>query len=256
MESVDAKIARAGEHLNSLTTEIFAALRAENRKAIVKANDNAAWLVYFVEDHIPPIRISTLVGDCIFNLRSALDNLVCGLVRTRKPHARCVGTRFPIYSDPDNWQENWRNDLKGVSREARAVVKALQPCFRPYGASEDDPLFILNTLSNIDKHRAVLLGGRWDSDFGFNIRLNDGRTERFVLPEPLYSGNPTTISLPFKPSDVLPHVHIQTFGTAQMYFLEEGPWRNKPILEVMASLFQHVKERVIPRFKPFFRQTL
>lgn len=138
MESVDAKIARAQEHLEVLHREIHEFLRATNRKLVVNVDERQSktWIVYWVEDPYPPIRISVLVGDCVFNVRSALDTLICGLVRTRKPSSSCSGRKFPIYRDEVEYRRNRDAALKGVPEDAAKLVDRFQPCNRPQGTVE------------------------------------------------------------------------------------------------------------------------
>src|SRR5215472_3528204 len=133
MESVDAKISRAGEHLETLTAEIYSFLQSAKRNTAVKVDGQHAWITWWLDDPHPPIRLSVLVGDLVFNLRSALDNLVCGLIRTADPGNKCRNTKFPIFVKAERWQKNWREDLQGVPAEAQPIIKSLQPCFREYG---------------------------------------------------------------------------------------------------------------------------
>jgi hypothetical protein len=127
------------------------------RNFILKSNGREAWIVHYIEGAIPPIRLGVLLGECVFNIRSALDNLVCGLIRTADSHALCKGTQFPICSAQEQWERNWQKYLKGVEPAAQRMIRDLQPCFRMSAAPENDPLSILNVLSNSDKHRAVTL---------------------------------------------------------------------------------------------------
>src|SRR5882672_10110363 len=92
MESASAKIARAREHFHALDHEIIEFIKATKRHFVFKVNEErtVAWIVSSVEEPHPPIRISVMVGDCLFNMRSALDNLVCGLVRRQDdPASTC-----------------------------------------------------------------------------------------------------------------------------------------------------------------------
>lgn len=90
-------------------------------------------------------------------MRSALDNLVCGLIRTKDLHAACKGTQFPICSTEEPWDKNRQKHLKGVEPAAQKMIKDLQLCFRISVVPENDALSILNVLCNTDKHRSVNL---------------------------------------------------------------------------------------------------
>src|SRR5215831_14913607 len=103
MESADAKMARAKEHLDTLYAEARVFFESTKRNFILKSNGHKAWIVHYIEDSIPPIRFAVLLGECVFNMRSVLDNLVCGLIRTKDSHATCKGTQFPISSTEEQW---------------------------------------------------------------------------------------------------------------------------------------------------------
>jgi len=253
MHSVDAKIVRAGEHLEVLSKEIHDYLRAAKRTTIPKVDGDVSWLVHWVENPTSSLHLSTVVGDVVFNLRSALDNLVCGLIRKKDSTAPCKKSQFPICVSTDRWEKDSEKWLKGVEPDAQKIIKGLQPCFKDYGKPEDDPLAVLNTLGNMDKHRAVLVTGSYDRHVEFSVHLNDGRIHRVMLMEPIHAGYPATIPLEnIHPRLVSPKVRVESFGTGFVIFHESGAWGERPVLDIMFSLLGYVKDRVIPRFKPFF----
>jgi len=75
MESVDAKMVRAKEHLDTLHAEAGVFFESTKRNFILKSNGQEAWIVHYIEGSTPPIRLGVLLGECVFNIRSALDNL-------------------------------------------------------------------------------------------------------------------------------------------------------------------------------------
>ena len=86
MESADAKMIRAHENVEGIAREInewFASIKVN---IILKTSPESPlpWLVVYAEDYIPPIRLSILIGECVHNMRSAIDNLVCGVALTLK----------------------------------------------------------------------------------------------------------------------------------------------------------------------------
>ena len=189
MESVDAKIARAKEHLDTLHSEAGAFFQATKKNFVLKTNGQEAWIVHWVDDPFPPIRLGVLLGECVFNLRSALDNLVCGLIRTKDAQAPCKGTQFPICSSVDVWEKNSPKYLKGVEPAAQQIIKDLQPCYRMPSSPENDQLSALNALCNSDKHRAITLTLAYSHDLTIRVHANDGRIHTIKATKPLYSGD-------------------------------------------------------------------
>jgi hypothetical protein len=125
MESVDAKMVRAREHLNTLHAEARVFFETTTRNFILKSDGREAWIVHYIEGSIPPIRLGVLLGECVFNIRSALDNLVCGLIRTADSYAPCKGTQFPICNAGVRLEgrgvkiEWYRVDIPGIKRLRR-----------------------------------------------------------------------------------------------------------------------------------------
>ena len=96
---------RAKEHLDTLHAEADIFFGTTKRNFILKSNEHEAWIVHYIEDSIPPIRLGVLLGECVSNVRSALDNLVCGLIRTADSHAPCKDSQFPICSTHEQWKK-------------------------------------------------------------------------------------------------------------------------------------------------------
>lgn len=258
MESVDAKIARAHEHFAELGRATGEYLCSTKRNFVAKCNHDRTshWIVYWVDDPYPPMRMSTLVGDCVFNMRSALDNLVCGLIRTQTPTAKCASTRFPIQLE----QAGYINDvevhqvLAGLPPDAVPIIRNLQPFNRPESTRRLDPLFILNVLNNRDKHRAVMLSTGYQKNTRLVVHGRDGNNYLIRLTEPLYSYGPEIIPLDL-PAAALggESVRVEAMGTAVLAFRDEtGPWADRPIIEVLATCLNYIEHYVLPPLKPFF----
>jgi hypothetical protein len=252
MESVYAKMARAKEHLDTLHAEARVFFESTTRKFILKSNGREAWIVHYIEDSIPPIRLSVFLGECVFNIRSALDNLVCGLIRKADSHAPCKGTQFPIYSAHGQWEKNWQKQLKGVEPAAQKMIRDLQPCFRISSAPENDPLSSLNALCNCDKHRAVILTLAYSHDLTIKVHANDGRIHVWKATEPLYAGDVHTIPLNLDPTSIQPTAHIEAKGTEVLIIRDIGPWGQHPVWSVLADLHEYVRHHVVIPLKPFF----
>ena len=118
--------------------------------------------------------IAPMIGDVLFNLRSALDHLAYALViaNKKKPSTR---TEFPIFYSSD-WfegigmtkQKRWisgRDKMVGMSDKAQAVIESLQPYHD--GVPKREALWLLKQLHMTDKHHRLHLcgGGVFDSSF-------------------------------------------------------------------------------------------
>jgi hypothetical protein len=114
------------------------------------------WIERFQVREYPPLRWGVMLGDCVHNLRSALDHLVCQVTLLDGGTMEdCSQTQFPIASKSEAQFEQMADfRIPGLSKKHRAMVKRAQP----YRAGDDawrHPLAILADLSNADKHRIL-----------------------------------------------------------------------------------------------------
>ena len=170
LESVDAKLDRAHEHLGVIDEQIgdFAKATKDKSHFVIKTNPQTAkvWMVWWIDEpHHTPLSLSVRIGEFLYNLRSSLDNLVCALVRSQTPSSTCRGRGFPIFTDSDKYADYRASMLKGVPDRARALIDGLQPYTRGHGSVDKDPLNILNSLCNRDKHRALNLSTGYNPEF-------------------------------------------------------------------------------------------
>lgn len=114
------------------------------------------WIERFQIREPPPLRWGVMLGECVHNLRSALDHLVCQLTLldggTMDDYAQ---TQFPIASKCEAQFERMADArIPGLSKWHRAMVKRAQP-YRAGDLAWKHPLAILAELSNADKHRLI-----------------------------------------------------------------------------------------------------
>jgi hypothetical protein len=187
-------------------------------------------------------------------MRSALDNLVCGLIRTKDRGCKCAGTKFPICRTSEAWDKSWKADLKGAPAEAQSLIKGLQPYNRPSSSVDIDPLSILNALSNRDKHRAANLTTGYSRNTRFAIHSNNGTVEYVTVDRFLYGeGGPEIIPLSVKPSAIQPSARVEAMGTGVLAFRDgDGPWGERAVGDVILTCLRYVEDSVVARFRPFF----
>jgi hypothetical protein len=99
-----------------------------------------------------------IIGDCLHNLRSALDNLAYELAVRHHgcsplPDPFDRRSEFPIFGDRKWTVRERRNKIGCIHPRAQAIIKRLQPYIRG-DEFASDPLWMLHELSNMDKHRA------------------------------------------------------------------------------------------------------
>jgi hypothetical protein len=148
------KLKRAHKHIVDLNGEIKAFSNSSTHGIRRKPDAHGYILVHNV-GRVPPL-ISVLIGEVVYQLRSALDHLVWQLVIANE-QTPSDKNEFPIFWKVPTSADNkaaFNRKIKGISSDALALVEALQPYHRP--APKEDPLWVIHELNNIDKHRLLI----------------------------------------------------------------------------------------------------
>jgi hypothetical protein len=157
-ESVFFKLARAQSHLKSLNRELAKFGEKNPYQVHAKASpDRRQVEVRLAQTLQAPILLAMILGDCIHNLRCALDHLIYALPRAPGADPRWEDwSQFPICDDSGRFASKHGRDLCGVDPAAIRAIEDMQPY---YGGNlvEGHPLWYLRELSNLDKHRLAHL---------------------------------------------------------------------------------------------------
>lgn len=114
------------------------------------------WVERFQIREEPPLRFGVILGDCVHNLRSALDHLACQVTMLEGGTMDdCARTQFPIIDESETKFEAMADrQIPLLSKKHRALVKRAQP-YRAGDEAWRHPLAVLRELSNADKHRLI-----------------------------------------------------------------------------------------------------
>jgi hypothetical protein len=169
LQSVELKIARAKEHLDSLLT-IERQLASSACDFLIEHDPKSDTSSIVLK--LPAIepRVGLIVGDCVHNLRSALDHIVYGMAERNTPGRSDSDRRagmFPICDTAQGFQRQVsKRRLNGVLTGAVKLIEGLQPTDRT------DPLWILGELDNFDKHRIITVVAALARDARMNIYID------------------------------------------------------------------------------------
>jgi hypothetical protein len=196
-----------------------------------------------------PERLPILVGDYLFNVRSALDHLVVAIAPRK--HRRKVS--FPIFvTDPFARDETsgdyldakaacrWLSLTSGLPDDCIAALKVLQP----YEAAAlhgqvagHHALALLSAFQNADKHRELV-----DAVFGLHrVELHLGSDET-IYAVPVFQDGTVLTSEPQK-------VDVKVKG-AVLVGLQRGQeiWSFDMLIRRLTAF---VADEVLPRLEPF-----
>jgi hypothetical protein len=198
LSSVRVKIDRAKKHL----THLDAAIRAfeAGRPYRVGMNNDASdpsHEIYYFKLLTPiPDEWGAIVGDCVYNLRSALDHLAAALV---KANGGTPGdyTAFPVGSDKRHFETSAIKRIDGASAAAIQIASELNPY--PGG---DDTIWRIHRLDIADKHVLLIPVAAAHKVFGVRHDIQGPGLEHF-LPGQMLRGPAVSRKFPLKDGDEL-----------------------------------------------------
>jgi hypothetical protein len=173
---------------------------------------------HLVEDVPPPDdEIPFLLSECLFNMRSALDQLVYQLhvrrFRGNVPPAAERASMFPILDaaeaarlgrDPAKW-----NGVKRLGARERTAIKQFQPYLRRNKnlKHQRDLLDLLAKLNNIDKHRRLHVAKGIPRAVSQHERFPGSGLRQTVFYRPLIAGTEVEHWTFAKPTAEVPMNH-------------------------------------------------
>lgn len=259
LNGIRLRLDRAQKHLDALEGEVLRYLPQAKHRFFYKFDPNLrAFYIYAEVMKEPPLFLSILAGEILYNCSSALDHLICQLARLTKPAHECLRTEFPIFTtDSEDYRKTTerRGILDGIPDEAKAIIKDLQP-FKAREAGENPETHVLEILRhfhNIDKHRrlnlvasAVLAASYTPSHPDITpVRMHGGPIE-----------GRTELACFAVPFTVTGQVHVDCDITIDVAINEgKGRWpknQTPMIRQGLLSVHYWIAEEILPKFDPFF----
>lgn len=155
---VSTKVERAEKHIFDLELKIKAFLATKPYRVVHQVNANTGQHECAVSFVAPvPSDIACIIGDCIQNLRSALDHLANQLLLVQ---IGAISTNenlnFPIAGSRQKYESVIARSIQPrVRSDAFAAIQRLEA----YKGGNGHEFWTLNRLNNIDKHRLLLAVG-------------------------------------------------------------------------------------------------
>lgn len=251
-EAIEEKLKRAREHLKLFEdeTETYFHECGNVMEIEVNPKTNRMALCLTIAKPIPP-RLGIIVGDCVHNARSALDNLICALVRIDEPASTCFGRQYPAFTKPADYRNVRDKILKGVPDEAKRLIDEFNPSAGPDVQTPRTlhAVAIINTLSNRDKHRAPHLTAAYSRRTEFTARLPEGNWI-LRLTGSLYAN--THMEIPFQPGLLKHRDRVECSSLLNIHFHDRTMFGEEPVLSLLTFSLDFVQKTIVPSFKPFF----
>jgi hypothetical protein len=166
------------------------------------------------------------LGDCVHNLRSALDLLAVELVRANGGTPGDY-TAFPVGSDYRHFQTSAIRRVNGASTKAIDLICRLKPYRR-----QDSLIYRLHRLDIADKHQLIIPVAAAHKMFGVQYHVTDEAT-RHMPKGPMTWGEPpdrkfplkngdeifsySKVRLPFEDQSEFEHAFEMAFGEGQVF---------------------------------------
>jgi hypothetical protein len=192
LESVRAKIKRAQTHFDEIDSSLQTALSTESQiKPIVPNSDlkrQKQLLISLNKVGIIDSGLPLVIGDCIHNLRSALDHLVYQLaILSSAPVDAAEKTMFPVCLTKDGksgFDERVRSLVAPfISGAALAEIEMSQP-YKTYNIPEESDIWVLHKLDIIDKHRLLIVARQHYAMTWFRVTVPTGEVFEKAIPKP------------------------------------------------------------------------
>lgn len=258
--SFEDKLDRASEHLSAVNNELWTWLRDKPYQITHKFDLN--WQKYTIRIRAtgrPPSRLSVLIGDCLYNIRSALDHLALALTEANcgcLPLAAAKQTEFPIFSKAALYASNGVRAIRHMSPAAQAIIEGLQPykAGEPKDWTAIHPLWLLHELSNIDKHRTLLVAFTAYKQSGFSRRV-----ETDILWEFWHAGTPAPLepdtdiliaSYRATSADGRKRMKMKLYPLFDVVFAD-APAQRYAVSETLGRIIKHVRNEVVDLLRPF-----
>jgi hypothetical protein len=127
----ELRLRRASENLQSIETEVGRWREEHPYRTYVHFDEQSGEKRIIAEVfRQPSAELGLLVGDFVYQLRSALDNLVNDLAQANRsgPLSRGIArdSQFPIFSNKADFLDKGMRQIRGVAPVAKTIIEGLQ----------------------------------------------------------------------------------------------------------------------------------
>jgi hypothetical protein len=254
LSSFRAKLFHAHGHLKELDFSIHQFTDDPGSYSVLKECDSENGVYTFrlnLSRAMPMTHWGLIMGDCLHNLRSALDHLFYSLIVCRhgsvEPHGAKTAD-FPIFAKSERWfgvpggklsEIRKTKTVKWVGAEATAILERLQPFHtsRP----NDHPLALLDKLDKTDKHRLLIprFGVLESTDVSVirgNRHLDRQEVRPFAYSRP--SQGAILAKVTVEPPDAVMDVNL--VSTKVQVLIEGDGGRRQPVMTAMKAIYDAV----------------
>lgn len=272
------KIELARDYLNELEVEVERWLSGNHYTVVTKRDPEQPWYVlegtvqYLVlasAEAVPLRPFVAIITNFLQSMRSGLDHVAYRLANSFTiplPDDVAQDSEFPIFGDEDRkgnpgsgarLYRNAARKIRGIDPAAQAIIEALQPYQRGNDFASD-PLWKLNELGRIDKHRFLcpvayhFSGASIDVSRSMNAIIGPGIMQTF---EGAIETDTVILRYPARAVDVSLPMHVDFKPVISIAFPYGSAAANEDVVRSLGAIYNHVVQRVLPPLMPFIHPT-
>jgi hypothetical protein len=266
VDAIQRRIGEAQKHLESLDVGVqrFVSEPVPYTKRVELDARGGRVILRAVDVKPVPPEFGILIGECVYQLRAALDNLVYALAEKRlapapvsEDIAESVG--YPISESSRKFRSAARSKLTVIDSSATAVIERLQP----YHRRKEPRAFALRQLQelrNVDQHRLL-----------HPVALARDVSRHIVSVGPPGAVRPTgeytLMHRPLKENAMLAHfgvaidpavskidVYVEDDDAIDVVFERRSPAvavQGQPVVSTLNEITEYVSGVVVPMLLPF-----
>lgn len=249
--SFEQKLSRAHKHVSTLRQQVGRWTKDHPQPVAVDDKTDPPWRIIRIQRIGPlPRDIPVLIGDALQDMRAALDHLTYQLMVAYAagapiPDKTMKDCEFPIFKT--NEPAAIEKRIRGLDPSAKAAIERLQPHLRG-AAYEDDPLWRLHELSNIDRHRYVHLGYLSHNATGIggdNLLIEELRSTGGVV-----GPGAEIVRFKIRKADPTRPMRMNLGLTVEIAF-GDGLLKGIPPVRALTEMYDHIVSNVVPPLRPF-----
>lgn len=210
------------------------------------------YVLRFDKSHVQPIPDDWVfqIGDVIHNMRVSLDYLAFSIVKPPPDDDIIRRVSFPIVRESKDWPGRAGHCLPGITDEIGRAFERLQP-YHGLSGDRPEPLFVLDALENVHKHRHLLTAGLASTSMGYVGWGNPNFTHvRWGVGAGPLDDRAEVVRLRLiNPTETEPNRKFK--ATVKVCFRKEGVARGLPVPDLLEYVRDHIRDVVFRDLKKF-----
>jgi hypothetical protein len=249
LSGVYLKLDRADEHIETVRRHTKSFLGRKPAPFDFRTEEtpgpdkSVEYVLYAVIREEPPRELALPIGDAIQNIRNALDYLVYELTPPSK--RKEIQTQFPICTTKAKFKKSGLRRIAGVSGDEHTLIERVQP-YLAWNPPGNDPLAILNKLSNLDKHRLLLTMASAVSESASWIESTNARVEITEYNPGPAKHDAKSLAFTATPEDPTADMYVMPRSGLEIQVKDTGAiGLDLEVSELLRMIHHHVRHSVI-----------